>query len=156
MVKSIVSQMGHELYEDHCFGKFGLTCCPCFQTISIPDVVTAVWDGVRDVRVDIPDQSADVLHQYIHGICGNMDGNPNNDMETGPFDECIAGLPVVPPFTQVASITVHNIWASFPTPMMPQLASVGVMVQTYRGNAVQCCPMPLSANQPIGRQPMSS
>ena len=67
------------------------------QIIDYVGVVTVVWDGMKDVRVDItPKPSTQVC-----GICGSPDGYSNNDMIVGPQNSCLSGLPIVPEGTQV-------------------------------------------------------
>ena len=49
--------------------------------------VTVYWDGIKEVKVTIPPSMAG----QVCGLCGNADGNPDNDQVLGPHVTSQAG-----------------------------------------------------------------
>ena len=59
------------------------------QYIRIKDSVEITYDGVSTVRVRIPED----LKSSLCGICGNANGNSNDDWVVGPSTLCMNNWP---------------------------------------------------------------
>ena len=48
-----------------------------FVTVTTPCDVTVQYDGIVQARVITPER----FRHHVHGLCGNCDGNAENDVE---------------------------------------------------------------------------